>query len=331
MPGSWYLRRIKRLDDALFDLTPDTNNGMLDVGDGHRIHWFEAGNPDGIPLVDCHGGPGGRANMFLRRVLDPARLRIIQFSQRGCGKSTPTLSTEHNSLQHTIADMELLRMHLGIERWAVAGMSWGSTVALAYAEAHPERCFGVKASGIWLLRPADVDWWYQGVRRFFPDTWTQFAEVADASRRDDLRQAYHEMITGDDPELALRAGRALHQFEETFMHFEPPFAPPNPDRGLAYATIFSHYAINDFFLEPDELVRKADRLKGMHVSLLTGRYDACTTPDQAFDMAAALETEHVDLEIVNAAGHWPAETPTAMALANQTRRFIAELERRGFA
>lgn len=322
---------IRRLDDPLYPVTPTRAEGMLEVGDGHEIHWMEAGNPEGIPFIDCHGGPGGRANPFLRRILDPERLRIVQFSQRGCGQSTPSLSTEHNTLQHTIADMERLREHLGITAWAVGGLSWGSTVALAYAEAHPDRCLGVKVGGVWLLRPADIDWWYQGVRRFFPDTWSQFAALAPAERHHNLRAVYHEMITGSDGALAAAAGQALYEFEETFMHLEAPFAPPNPGRGLAYARIFSHYATHDFFLTPDQLVREAGSLRGLHVSLLTGRYDACTTPDQAWDLAQALDPTDVRLEIVSAAGHYPSETPMSAALAHQTRLFIDELQRRGVA
>lgn len=322
---------IHRLDDYLYPVTPDRAEGMLEVGQGHAIHWMEAGNPQGIPMVDCHGGPGGKANPYLRRILDPERLRIVQFSQRGCGQSTPSLSTQHNTLQHTVADMERLREHLGIERWAVGGLSWGSTVALTYAQTHPSRCLGVKVGGVWLLRPADIEWWYQGVRRFFPDTWSQFASLAPMDRQHALRAVYHELINGEDRALAATAGQSLYEFEETFMHLEAPFAPPNPDRGLAYATIFSHYATNDFFLEPDQLVRDAGTLRGLHVSLLTGRYDACTTPDQAWDLAQALEPADVRLEFVSAAGHYPSEPPMSAALAHQTRLFIDELERRGVA
>lgn len=319
---------MRRHDDVFFDVGPNRVEGMLDVGDGHAVHWFEAGAENGIPLVECHGGPGGRANAGLRRLLDGQRLRIVQFSQRGCGQSTPVGELASTSLQHTISDMEKLREHLGIERWIVSGPSWGSTVAIAYAEAHPERTIGVKASGVWLCRRADIDWWYQGVRRFFPDTWAQFAALAPLDRRHDLRRAYHEMINGPDPDLARRAGQALFEYEESFMHLEPPMAPPSADRGLAYARVFSHFATNDFFLREDQLIEEAHRLKGIPVSLLTGRYDNCTTPDGAWDLAQELDDVH--LEFVNAAGHYPSEPLMSRAMALETTRFIDDLIRRGF-
>jgi proline iminopeptidase len=319
---------MRRHDDVLFEITPNRDEGHLDVGDGHAIHWFEAGNPDGVPLVECHGGPGGRGNMGLRRLLDPERLRIVQFDQRGCGESTPVGELAHTSLQHTIADMERLREHLGIERWIVSGPSWGSTVAIAYGEAHPERCIGIKATGVWLCRAADTDWWYQGVRRFFPDTWAQFASLVEPDRRHDLRHAYHEMLFGDDLELAQRAGQSLYEYEESFMHLEPPFMGPKQGRGLAYARVFSHFAVNDFFLRDDQLLEDAHRLRGVPVSLVTGRYDNCTTPDGAWDLAQGLDDVH--LELVNASGHYPTESAMSRAMATETTRFLADLERRGF-
>lgn len=319
---------MRRHDDVFFPVGPNREEGFLDVGDGHRIHWFEAGNPSGIPVVECHGGPGGRGNAGLRRLLDGDRMRIVQFDQRGCGESTPVGELAHTSLQHTIADMELLREHLGIERWIVSGPSWGSTVAIAYGEAHPVRTIGVKASGVWLCRRADIEWWYQGVRRFFPDTWSQFASLVPEHRRSDLRAAYHELINGWDGDLAAQAGQSLYEYEESFMHLEPPLAPPKAGRGLAYARVFSHFAVNDFFLRENQLIEDAPRLAGVPVSLLTGRYDNCTTPDSAWDLAQVLDDVH--LEFVNAAGHYPSEPLMSRAMALETTRFLDDLERRGF-
>lgn len=311
-----------------FPVHRNHHEGHLEVGDGHAIHWFDAGNLDATPLIECHGGPGGRANAGLRRLLDGERLHIIQFSQRGCGDSTPVGELANTSLQHTIADMEMLRNHLGIDRWIVSGASWGSTVALAYAQAHPEQTIAVKATGVWLCRPADTEWWYQGVRRFFPDTWAQFASLAPAERHHDLRAAYHEMINGPDPELAKRAGQSLYEYEESFMHLEPPMTPPHAGRGLAYARVFSHFATNDFFLTPNQLIGDAHRLAGIPVSLLTGRYDNCTTPDGAWDLAQVLDDVH--LEFVNAAGHYPSEPLMSRAMALETTRFLDDLQHRGF-
>lgn len=318
---------MRRHDDVFFPVGPNRAEGLLDVGDGHQIHWFEAGNASGVPVVECHGGPGGRGNAGLRRLLDGERMRIVQFDQRGCGESTPVGELAHTSLQHTIADMEALREHLGIDRWIVSGPSWGSTVAIAYAEAHPDRTIGVKASGVWLCRPADTEWWYQGVRRFFPDTWAQFASLVPRERHHDLRTAYHELINSDDDELARRAGQALYEYEESFMHLEPPMAPPSPTRGFAYARVYSHFAVNDFFLSENQLIDDAHHLAGIPVSLLTGRYDNCTTPDGAWDLAQVLDDVH--LVLVNAAGHYPSEPLMSRAMAQETTRFLDDLERRG--
>jgi proline iminopeptidase len=319
---------VRRADDPYFDLTPIRAEGTLEVADGHAVHWLEAGTPEGVPYVDCHGGPGGRANHGLQRmVADGSRMRVVQFDQRGCGDSTPVGGLDHNSLQHTVADMELLREHLGIDRWVVGGLSWGSTVALAYAETHPERTLAVKAGGVWLCRPADTEWWYQGVRRFFPDTWAEFASLVPQERWHDLRGAYHELIFGDDPDLAERAGQSLHQYEETFMHLEAPLVPPSPARGLPYARVFSHYSSHDFFLGPNQLIEDAARLRGIHVSLITGRYDACTTPDGAWDLAGVLDD--VDVRIVNVAGHYPTESAIGRALCEQTTRVLDVVAQRG--
>lgn len=318
---------MRTADDALFDPSPTRAEGMLPVGDGHELHWLESGNPDGVPVVEVHGGPGGRANAYLRRLLDPRRMRIVQFDQRGCGTSTPSGELRDNTLPHTIADMEALREHLGIDRWIVSGASWGSTVVIAYAESHPERCIGVKAAGVWLCRDDDLRWWYHGVRTVYPDAWAQFAGLVTAEERHDLRAAYHRMLTGDDAELAARAGQVLFEYEEAFMHFEPPFAGPNPDRGLAYARVFSHYAINDAFLRPNQLIDDAHRLHAVPVSLLTGRYDMCTPPSNAWDLAQVLDDVH--LTIVPVAGHYPSEPAMARAMATETTRFLDDLERRG--
>lgn len=319
---------MRRADDPYFDVTPIRAQGHLGVGDGHAIRWFETGDPERVAYVDCHGGPGGRGNVGLQRMIaDGTRMRIVQFDQRGCGESTPVGELVDTSLQHTIADMERLRDHLGIERWIVGGLSWGSTVALAYAEAHPERTLAVKVGGVWLCRPADTEWWYQGVRRFFPDTWAQFASLVAPELRHDLRAAYHEMINGDDPDLAQRAGQSLHQYEETFMHLEPPLSPPNVARGLPYARVFSHFATNDFFLSPNQLIDDAHRLDGVHVSLVTGRYDTCTTPDGAWDLAQVLDD--VDVRLVHAAGHYPTELAMGRALCEQTTRVLDLLATRG--
>ncbi|HSL56552.1 MAG TPA: alpha/beta fold hydrolase [Acidimicrobiales bacterium] len=320
---------MRRHDDVLFPVTETRAEGLLDVGDGHQVHWEETGNPDGIPWIESHGGPGGRANRFLRALIDPERCRIIQFDQRGCGRSTPTGELDHTGLWHTVADMEAIRQHLGIDRWIVGGPSWGSTVSLAYAETHPERTIGVKVSGVWLCRAADIDWWYHGVRQIFPDAWAEYAGAVPADERHDLREAYQRRIFGDDPVEAEAAGRRQYLFEEAYMHFEPPFAPPNPERGLPYSRVFTHHAVNDFFLRENQLIDDAHRLAGIPVSLTTGRYDMCTTPAQAWDLAQALAPDRVRLQIVSGAGHYPSEPAMSRAVALETTTFLDWLDALG--
>jgi len=317
---------MRRLDDVFYPAGATWAEGQLAVTDGCEIHWEQAGNPDGVPWIQAHGGPGGRANPMTRVLVDGTRCRIIQFDQRGCGRSTPVGGLEANSLQHTIADMEAIREHLGIERWIVGGASWGSTVALAYAETHPERCIGVKVAGIWLVRKRDIDWWYHGVREIFPEVWDAYAQGVPEDERGDLRGAYCRRILGSDAALAAQAGAAQFLYEEAYMHLEPPFVAPSPERGIAYSRIFAHYAAHDFWLRENQLIEEAGRLKGIPVSLTTGRYDMCTTPVQAWDMARALEPDMVRLQIINAAGHYPTEPAMSRALALETRAFLDWLE-----
>ncbi len=302
---------MQRLDDPFFAVGPARQTGHLEVGGGHRIYFEDSGNPDGIPILFCHGGPGGSNSPNYRRLMDASRCRIVQFDQRGCGNSEPRGLLTDNSLQHTLQDMEQLRQHLGIERWVVAGGSWGSTVALAYAQAHPERVLVLLLVSTWLCRPRDVHWWFQGVRTLFPELWEQFAELVEEGERDDLRSAYCSRILGDDEAIAAEAGRRLYLYEEGFMHFDAPLAPSDPSRGAAYGRIFAHYAANHFFLRENQLLEDAGKLGDTPVILVTGRYDSCTTPDNAYDLARALANS--DLRIIPGGGHYPTERPMALA------------------
>jgi proline iminopeptidase len=320
---------MRRADDVFFEVSETRAEGLLDVGDGHHVHWEEAGAPDGMPWINAHGGPGGRGNPIMRTLLDTRRIRLVQFDQRGCGLSTPKGELTANSLQHTIADMEAIREHLGIARWVVGGASWGSTVALAYAEAHPERCLGVQAAAIWLCRARDIDWWYRGVQEIFPDLWEAYAGAIPEAERGDLPRAYWRRIMSEDLEVAQAAAAAQFYYEEGFMRLEPPFAPLPADRALNYSRIFSHYAVNGFWVAENQLIDQAHRLKGVPVSLVNGRYDMCTTPIQAWDMAKALDPADVRLTIVNVAGHYPTESAMARALATEHVRFLDHLDALG--
>lgn len=301
---------MRRLDDPFYPVLPARCDGYLERPGGHRIYWQDAGAADGIPVVLIHGGPGGASGDAYRRILDSSQLRIVQFDQRGCGRSLPSGCLVDNTLAHTLGDIEALRASLGIDRWIVAGGSWGSTVAVAYAEAHPERALGLVSVATWLCRPADIDWWFHGVRRLFPELWEAFAAPIPEAERGDLRRAYCDriLVRGDD-----EAAKRLFLYEEGFMHFDAPLAPVDPARGAAYGRIFAHYAAHDFFLRPHQLVQDAASIAQLPALLITGRYDCCTTPDNAYDLARALPRS--TLRIVPGAGHYPTERALAGACA----------------
>ena len=316
---------MRRLDDPYHPVTAADDCGHLQRDHDHRIYYELAGNPDGLPLVMCHGGPGGSGNPGYRRMVDSEICRIVQFDQRGCGKSTPTGNLDGNSLQATIADMEALREHLDIDAWVVVGGSWGSTLALAYAEAHPQRCLGLLLVSMWLCRRRDVDWWFQGVRTVYPELWEQFADLVPPAERQDLRSAYCRRILGADSELAAEAGRRLYLYEEGFMRFEVPIVPPEESRGPAYGRIFAHYVAHDFFLRENQLLEDAGALGDMPVILVTGRYDMCTTPDNAYDLSRVLPA--ADLRIVPAGGHYPTEPAMARACLQAVADICARVRR----
>lgn len=314
---------MRRLDDPFFSPEAPRASGLLDVGDGHHIAWQDSGAAEGLPVVSVHGGPGGSMIQGIGRFSDARRIRTVQFDQRGCGASTPKGELKANSLQHTIADMERLRVHLGIDRWVVTGGSWGSTVAVAYAQAHPEPCLALAIQGTWLCRERDLQWWFYGVRTLFPELWEQFASAVPMAERGDLRQAYCRRILGDDPEVAASFATRLYLYEEGFMRFEAPLQPPDPARGIHYGRIFAHYAQHRFFLEDDQLIRDAYRITHLPILQVTGRYDACTTPDNAYDLAQALPGSR--LKIVPAAGHYPTEPAMAAALPGLFEEFFTGL------
>ena len=308
-----------RLDDPFFMPEPARASGLLDAGEGHRIAWQDSGAADGLPVVSVHGGPGGAMIQGIGRFIDSRHVRLVQFDQRGCGASTPRGRLEANSLQHTIADMERLREHLGIGRWVVSGGSWGSTVALAYAQAHPQRCLGLAIQGTWLCRERDLQWWFHGVRTLFPELWEAFAGAVPEPERADLRQAYCSRILGTDPDVAAVARESSDRLKEL----------PDPARGVNYGRIFANYAHHRFFLEDDQLIRDAHRIGHLPVLQITGRYDCCTTPDNAFDLARALPGS--SLHIVAGAGHYPTEPAMAAALPAAMAGFLSRVRREQLA
>ncbi len=304
---------LRRLDDPFHDMPQAWQSGSLVRPGGHSISWKSTGAQDGIPVVVVHGGPGGASMPGLARLMDAKVWRSIFFDQRGCGASTPIGALQGNTLQATLEDMEILRLHHGIERWVVAGGSWGSTVALAYAETYPDRCMGLLLQGVWLCRRADIDWWFYGVRTLFPDLWETFSSAVPNEERKDLRQAYCQRILGKDRSVAADFATRLYLYEEGFMHFDPPLQPPDPSRGADYGRIFAHYVAHNFFLEENQLILNAKKISHLPAILVTGRYDCCTPPSNAYDLKSVLPL--ADLRIINGGGHYPTEQTMAIAVS----------------
>lgn len=303
------------------------NDGFLDTGDGHTLYYAECGNPRGAPVLIVHGGPGGGCNPAMRRFHDPRHYRIILLDQRGCGKSRPNASIENNTTWHLVEDMERLRRHLDIERWQLFGGSWGSTLALAYAETHPARVTSMVLRGIFLLRKSELDWFYQdGCSHLFPEAWDAFERVIPPEERGDMIAAYHRRLIDPDPRVHIPAAEAWSVWEGTTLSLiEDPIRVrsfANPAYALAFARIECHYFFNRGFLSEDgALLKQAHRAAGIPTVLVHGRYDVVTPVRNAWDLKKALPS--AELRIVADAGHAMTEPGIVHELVRATTSFRA--------
>jgi proline iminopeptidase len=296
----------------------------LAVAPPHLLHIEECGNPNGIPVLFVHGGPGAGCEDYHRRFFDPERYRIILFDQRGCGRSTPHAALEGNTTQALVADMEQIREHLGVERWLLFGGSWGSTLSLVYAETHPERVLGLVLRGIFLCRPHEIQWFYQqGASRLFPDYWQDYLAPIPQSERGDLVQAFHRRLTGDNEMECMAAAKAWSLWEGRTSTLLPSEAVVdhfgNPFTALSLARIECHYFSNDTFLEPDQILRDAHRLAGIPGVIVHGRYDVVCPVENAWQLKQAWP--EAELQIIPDAGHSASEPGTVDALIAATNAF----------
>ncbi|MEJ2059954.1 MAG: prolyl aminopeptidase [Gammaproteobacteria bacterium] len=296
----------------------------LPVGDLHSLYVEESGHVDGVPVVFLHGGPGAGCEPWHRRFFDPARYRIVLFDQRGCGRSTPHAELVENTTQNLVADMERIREELGIERWVVFGGSWGSTLGLAYAEAHPERVLGLILRGIFLCRDQDIRWFYQfGASELFPDHWQDYLEPIPAEERDDLLHAYHRRLTGDDEVARMSAARAWSLWEGRTATLKGSQAVEDffgaPFVALSLARIECHYFVNQSFLEPGQLLRDAHLLADIPGVIVHGRYDVICPLTQAQALHAAWPT--AEFRVIQEAGHSASEPGIRSALIEATDAF----------
>lgn len=298
--------------------------GRLKVSDLHEIYFEECGNPNGIPALVVHGGPGGGSNPFMRRFHDPERFRIILFDQRGCGRSTPHAELRQNTTWDLVDDIEQLRNHLVVDRWQLFGGSWGSTLALTYAISHPSRVSSLVLRGIFLMRRHEVEWFYQdGCNRLFPDAYAPFLALIPEGERSDMVAAYHRRLTGDDPLVQLAAAKAWSAWEGRTLTLrqDPRRVKSFEDElfALAFARIESHYFHNrGFFDRDDYLLANIAPVRAIPTAIIHGRYDVVTPVANAWDLAQALP--NADFRIVPEAGHAMTEPGIAHELISATRR-----------
>lgn len=299
------------------------NAGMLELDGLHRMYWEESGNPKGKPVVFLHGGPGAGSAPAHRRFFDPAHYRIVIFDQRGAGRSTPLGEVRDNTTPHLITDIEKLRKHLGIDRWLVFGGSWGSTLALAYGEAHPQRCTGLILRGIFLCRKSEIDWFLYGLKNLFPEAWRAFAGVIPPAERGDLLAAYHKRLTNPDPGAHMPAARAWSVYEGSCSTLLPSAETVAYFAGdvvaLGLARIEAHYFTNDIFLPENSLLDNIDRIRNIPGVIVQGRYDAVCPIISADDVHRAWpEAEYI---IVPDAGHSAWEPSICAELVKATEKF----------
>jgi proline iminopeptidase len=301
------------------------DTGTLQVDDRHALYYEQCGNPDGKPVVLLHGGPGGGCNAKMRRFHDPAKYRIVLFDQRGAGRSTPHADLVDNTTWHLVSDIEALREKLGIERWQVFGGSWGSTLALAYAQAHPQRIAELVLRGIFMLRRWELQWFYQeGASRLFPDAWEHYLAPIPEAEREDLIAAYHKRLTSDDEATRLEAARAWSIWEggTSYLHIDPDYASSHGDPAfaLAFARIENHYFVNGGFFEvDDQLLRDVHRIADVPGVIVHGRYDVVCPIQNAWDLHKAWPKS--ELMVSAASGHSAFEAENVDALVRATDRF----------
>jgi len=296
---------------------------MLPVDDLHTVYWEESGQRHGTPVVLLHGGPGSGTSPQHRRFFDPAHYRIILFDQRGAGRSTPLGETRDNTTALLVADMERLREMLGIDRWLVFGGSWGSTLALAYAQAHPQRCLGLLLRGIFLCSPTEIDWFLHDMGRFFPLAHADFCAQLPPHERNDLLQAYGKRLFGDDAAVRLQAARAWNLYESRCLHLLPqpdePHDAQTDAHALAVARLEAHYFLHQGFLAADQLLRGVDRLSGIPALIVQGRYDVICPPATAWRLHQAWPGSA--LQFVDDAGHSAFEPGIEAALVAAMNRY----------
>ncbi len=314
-------------DAALYPEIEPYATGRLALDAVHTMHWEACGNPAGVPLVFLHGGPGGGCMPHHRRYYDPAFWNVVLYDQRGAGRSTPSAALADNTTQHLVADIERLREALGVDRWLVFGGSWGATLALAYAQTHPDRVLGLVLRGVFLATAAEIDWFMHGFRMIFPEAWRAFAQFLPEAERGDLLASYYRRLTDPDPAIHLPAAHAWDRYESTCSTLLPQADAAAKFDGdaaaLAIARIEAHYFVRQAFLAPGQLLAGVPRIRHLPCAIVQGRYDIVCPPVTADALARAWpEAEYV---VVPDAGHSVREPGIARELVAAVRRMQARL------
>jgi len=312
----------KRTSAYLFPAIEPFDQRMLDVGDGHRIYVEQCGNPKGIPVIVLHGGPGGGCSPSMRRYFDPGDYRIILFDQRGCGRSRPHASIEANTTWHLVRDIEAIREMLEIERWIVFGGSWGATLALIYAQSHPNRTAFLILRGVFLMTSSELDWFYGGgAGRFWPDLWSRFCELIPEDERENMIAAYNRRLFSGDLIMEARCARAWASWENALASIDNvgPIGESPSDYARAFARIENHYFINHGFLEKDgHILTEMPTIAHIPGTIVQGRYDMICPPATAARLADAWPRG--DLKIIPHAGHALSEPGISAELVRVTNK-----------
>jgi len=301
------------------------HQGFLKVSDLHTIYFEESGNPDGKAVIILHGGPGGGSQPIYRQYFDPNRWRIIQFDQRGCGKSTPHAELAENTTWHLVEDIETLRKYLKIDRWVVSGGSWGSTLALSYSETHPDYCQSLILRGIFLLRKKELAWFYQeGAGYFFPDAWEDYVQPIPVAERDDMISAYYRRLTSDDHQVRSQAARAWSIWEASTSKLIPEPALIDRFGGEDFADAFArlecHYFMNKgFFTSENQLLQNIDRIRHIPTVIVQGRYDVVCPMFTAWELHQAFP--EAEFMVIPDAGHSMTEIGIRSVLLDAGDRF----------
>ncbi|MCC4908481.1 prolyl aminopeptidase [Microbacterium sp. cx-59] len=320
---------VNEIDDVLYPPIEPYATGELLVGDGQRVYWEQSGNPDGKPVVFLHGGPGAGTSPWQRRFFDPERYRIVLFDQRGCGRSTPHASDpsadlRFNTTWHLVGDLELLRRNLGISTWQVFGGSWGSALALAYAQAHPEVVSELVLRGIFTLRRHELEWFYEGgASAIFPDLWEDYLAAIPVLERNHLIDAYHRRLFDPDPAVHRPAALAWTRWEASTLTLRPDpdlvASMTDADAATAFARIENHYFVNAGWFREGQLIDEVDRIRHIPAVIVQGRYDVCTPIMTAWDLHRAWP--EAELAVIDDASHSATEPGIAAALRAATDRF----------